>query len=318
MPSSRRLLGGLLPLALLLTACSDGDASPPSAGTSETPSASASPPTPQAPPTPEAPAATLSYVALGDSYVSAPLVPTTDTTTGCLRSDHNFPNLVVEALPDYALTDVSCSAATSTSMIGVQVTGETQQLPQFDALSEDTDLVTLGIGGNDFDVFSSLFVTCLQSAGQNPEGAPCQRAQGGGRTLLRQIAKIGGRVEAITTGIRDRAPQARVVVVNYPQLLPDTGTCPDLLPLATGDYPFVRRLNKALSAAVLDGGRAGGADVVDVYAASKGHDICADEPWVNGIETRADAALALHPFLAEQQAVADLVVALLPDGTTQS
>ncbi|WP_341924674.1 SGNH/GDSL hydrolase family protein [Nocardioides psychrotolerans] len=315
---ARLLAGALLPVVLLLSSCQSGDASPgteetqqssPSAGV--TPSEGTTEGTPSEEPS-ETPAENL-YVALGDSFVSAPLVPTTDMSTGCLRSSNNYPNQVVDELDDYDLVDVSCSGATSTSMIGVQITGDTQQLPQFDSLTPETDLVTLGIGGNDFNLFSGLMFACLQAAQQDPEGSPCKDANtaGGRDKLLESARKIQDRVEAITLGIQDRAPEARVIVVNYPQFVPSKGTCPDRLPLATGDYPYALSINKALSDAVSAGGEAGGADVIDAYTASKGHDICSDEPWVNGIETQANAALALHPFLAEQTAVAEMILEIL-------
>lgn len=319
MPSSRalraRLLAGaLLPTVLLLSSCQGGDASPGAETTAGTPSTGPSTVEETGEETgSEAPAENL-YVALGDSFVSAPLVPTTDLSSGCLRSNNNYPNQVVDELDDYDLVDVSCAGATSTSMIGVQVTGDTQQLPQFDSLTPETDLVTLGVGGNDFNLFSDLMFTCLRAAEQEPSGAPCKEANQaapGGDELLESTRKIEDRVEAITLGIQDRAPDARVIVVNYPQFVPTTGTCPDRLPLAPGDYPYVLSINKALSDAVSAGGEAAGAEMIDAYTASKGHDICADEPWVNGIETQADAALALHPFLAEQQAVAEMILEVL-------
>ena len=313
-PRARLLAGALLPTVLLLSSCQGGDASPGAGTTAATPSTQPSTqPSTGEETEREAPAENL-YVALGDSFVSAPLVPTTDMNGGCLRSDSNYPQQVVAELEDYELVDVSCSGATSTSMIGVQITGDTQQLPQFDSLTPETDLVTLGIGGNDFDLFAGLMFSCLQAAQQDPEGAPCKETNQtapGGDKLLKSARKIQGRVEAITLGIQDRAPDARVIVVNYPQFVPKTGTCPDRLPLAPGDYPYALSINKALSDAVSAGGEAAGAEVIDVYTASKGHDICSDEPWVNGIETQADAALALHPFLAEQEAVAEMILELL-------
>ena len=51
-----------------------------------------------------------------------------------------------------------------------------------------------------------------------------------------------------------------------------------------------------------------GADLVDLYAASAGHDICAADPWVNGHRAEPGTALAYHPLAVEQQAVADLVL----------
>jgi hypothetical protein len=48
-----------------------------------------------------------------------------------------------------------------------------------------------------------------------------------------------------------------------------------------------------------------------MYAASAGHDVCADEPWVNGRRTDRDRALAFHPFPEGQEAVAVELAAVL-------
>ena len=50
------------------------------------------------------------YVALGDSYTAAPLVPVTDVANGCFRSDHNYPALAAKAL-GAELEDRSCGGA---------------------------------------------------------------------------------------------------------------------------------------------------------------------------------------------------------------
>ena len=46
--------------------------------------------------------------------------------------------------------------------------------------------------------------------------------------LVEKIDKVGGRVKAALKGIHDRSPQARVVLVGYPQPLParaPAGSC---------------------------------------------------------------------------------------------
>ncbi|MCW2853984.1 MAG: Lipase 2 precursor [Nocardioides sp.] len=304
------------PTLLLLAACGSDDDPPLDTTPTSEASSSASSPAPSAggsesssaAPSPAGDAGT--YVALGDSFASAPLVPETDLADGCQRSSGNYPHLVAAAA-GYDLTDVTCIAASTTSMVGVQVTGQTQNLPQFEALDEGVDLVTLTVGGNDFDLFSQLLLACLPTAGAD---APCRQtlaASGKDRLLLEQVDKIQDRIEATTRGILDRAPEARVIVANYPQLLPDQGSCPDLVPLAEGDYGLVTELNRALSDAVRLGAKAGGAEVVDVFKASKGHDVCSEDPWVNGVQTDPERALALHPFAEGQQGVADLVLAKL-------
>jgi lysophospholipase L1-like esterase len=258
-------------------------------------------------------APTFTYVALGDSYTAAPLVPETDVSNGCLRSTNNYPALVAASHPGTVLVDVSCSSADSSSMVGVQRTGDQSQPPQFDALPEDTDLVTVSIGGNDFDLFATLVGTCTELRTSDPAGAPCEARFGSGEKdqLASRVEPIGAHVAAIIAGIRDRAPGARVIVVGYPQILPDQGTCPELLPLADGDVDYARGIVDALTSAIERAARAADADYADVRAATAGHDICADDPWINGRNTDVDLALAFHPFAAEQRAVADLLLDML-------
>jgi lysophospholipase L1-like esterase len=253
--------------------------------------------------------APIDYVALGDSYTAAPLVPTTDTTDACFRSDGNYPHLLAASLPDVRLTDVSCSGADSRAMTGTQSIGGQTKPPQLDAVDADTDLVTIGLGGNDFGLFGSMSLKCFRLAQDDPGGAPCRDANraGGGDELLDLVPRIQAKVAGVLDEIRERAPDATVVAVSYPRLLPRQGTCPDLVPLAAGDYAYVTEVNKALSDAVLGAAAEAGVASVDVYAASRGHDVCSDEPWVNGIQT-VTGALALHPFAAEQAAVAELIL----------
>ena len=252
------------------------------------------------------------YVALGDSYTAAPLVPKTQLSNGCLRSASNYPALVAAALPGTRLVDVSCSGADTASMTAPQTIGGGDQPPQLDALTRDTDLVTVGVGGNDFHLFATMVFTCTKLRSSDPTGSPCRDrfAAGGVDQRAGELQAVSDHVASVVAEIRQRAPHARVVVVGYPQIIPAHGTCPRLLPLTTGDYPYARRVNRELADAVRAG--AGQADAyVDVFAHSRGHDICAAHPWINGRLTNVNRALAYHPFAAEQAAVARLVLATL-------
>ena len=252
------------------------------------------------------------YVALGDSYTAAGGVPET-VDAACGRSSVNYPALVAEDL-DLELTDVSCNAASTTSLVGAQQTLEGPVPAQFAALTEDTDYVTMGIGGNDEDFLAQLFTVCLQVRDTDPDGAPCRDAMNASGTdaLVDALELIEGRVTSALVGIRDRSPDATVVMVGYPQLVPEEGQC-DLLPLTPDDYDYVRGLMAELGAVTERAAAAAEVGYVDVLAASDGHDICAGEDaWVNGVGP-ADRAAAMHPFAEEQEAVADLVAEAFED-----
>jgi lysophospholipase L1-like esterase len=249
------------------------------------------------------------YVALGDSYTAAPLVPQMDIARGCLRSERNYPALVAAAVAPSEFIDRSCSAADTTDLTAVQHTETARVRPQFASLTKGTDLVTLGMGGNDFAVFATLVTDCVALRPQDPTGSPCREAMEvrGRDRLLTALRRTQRRVTAALAGIQRRSPEATVLVVGYPQLVPADGTCPRLLPLADGDYDYARRVSRRLTGVLEQASAAAGAAYVDVWTASAGHDICSHSPWINGRFTDFSRAAAYHPLAVEQAAVADLI-----------
>jgi hypothetical protein len=253
--------------------------------------------------------AVAEYVALGDSYTAAPYVPLTDVALGCLRSDHNYPHLLARTLHVTRFHDVSCSAARVHDLTAAQPTFHGQSVPpQLAALSTRTALVTLGIGGNDDGLFAALVGGCPVSTpmGTSP-GRPGQCGKVDTAAARAAIRDIGSRVRGALAAIHHRAPHARVVLVGYPRIASTTTTCPAIIPVAHADALVLDRTTRLLDRTLAATARAGHAAYVDVYRASAGHDACANVPWVNGIHTDTRRAAALHPFAAEQRAVARLI-----------
>jgi lysophospholipase L1-like esterase len=283
----------LVVLALVLGGCSspgDGDSS----------QAAAAPSVP-----PSAPPAGLQYVAIGDSFSSAPLVPVTDVANGCFRSSANYPALVAREL-GADLDDRSCGGAQTMHFRRSQFADVE---PQATALTRSTDLVTVGIGGNDAEVFAQLVDVCPRLRDRDPDGAPCQAEMGSGGSdrLLAALEQTRRRVTGLVAEVHQRAPEARVLVVGYPRMVDADNTC-DELPLARGDYAYAERVNRTLTEALRSAARSTGSAYVDVWTASEGHDICSEDPWVNGVTSDEKRAAAYHPFAEEQAAVAELVV----------
>ncbi|WP_027863294.1 SGNH/GDSL hydrolase family protein [Marmoricola sp. URHB0036] len=254
---------------------------------------------------PSAPPTSLRYVALGDSYVAAPLVPVTDVANGCFRSSSNYPSVVAKKL-GAKLEDRSCAGASTKDFEQSQYPGIP---PQLTALKPSTDVVTVGIGGNDEKVFGRLVGRCPALRASDPGGAPCQAAMdvSGKDSLLGALDRTGVVVTRLLRDVHQRSPKAQVLVVGYPQIVSATNACPEL-PLARGDYAYAERINLALTEMLRKAARASKSQYVDVWTASKGHDICSDDPWINGSVDNERQAARYHPFAKEQAAVADLVV----------
>ena len=246
------------------------------------------------------------YVALGDAYTAAPPAGRAGPGAGCMRSPINYPHLVAGALPDTELEDRSCAGATTRHLTDQQSAGVA---PQLDALTAETDLVTLGIGALDFDLLPTLLTRCLEVRRLDPEGAPCRKElDDGDDRLLADLPKIRERVVAVVKAIRKRSPEAQVVLVGYPRIAPATGNCPAELPVADGDVRYLHRVGRELAKALEKAASTTDVSYVDVFAASKGHDVCSDDPWVNAGSVDSSGTPPFHPLASEHRAVADLVV----------
>lgn len=259
------------------------------------------------------------YVALGDSYVSGPALGPTTGPAGCLRTTRNYPHLLAQRL-DLDLVDASCGGATtgdlSGDVTGGQEVGEDEVPPQLDALTDDTRLVTLGIGANDEDVFATSVAVCARLARRDPGGSPCaDAAQASGGDAAERIDDLEDDLTDAVGEILERAPRARVLLVGYPQVVPARGRCAQI-PLARGDYAFVRRVLGLLNTALRTAAGRAGAEYVDVAAASRGHDACSAQPWVAGHRPTSPAH-PFHPYRVEARAVADLLAERLEDGRTE-
>ncbi|MGI5455591.1 SGNH/GDSL hydrolase family protein [Streptomyces sp. CA-249302] len=244
------------------------------------------------------------YVALGDSYTAGPKIPDQNNEpAGCDRSDRNYPSLVAAGLGLKAgdFKDVSCSGATLADLTGRQSTDDGTNPAQLAALSHDTRLVTVGIGGNDIG-FASMIKKCVGmgmlydlTSSFAPEDAPCARKYGAG---IEEKTEAAGRKLAKTLDeIERRAPEARVYVVGYPAILPsESAECGREMSLAPGDVTFLRKQEQRLNAMLRQRAEAAGMNYVDTYTSSEGRNACSAEEtrWIEPLIPSSPAA-PVHP-----------------------
>jgi GDSL-like lipase/acylhydrolase family protein len=237
------------------------------------------------------------YVALGDSYAAGPVIPNQIAPFGCLKSDHNYAHLAAPTI-GLPLVDATCSGAKTNDMTESQSTELGSVPPQFDSLSAETTRVSLTIGGNDIG-FSEIALSCVTV---NPFSTPCKDKydSGGKDQIAERIAATAPKVDAVLDGIAARSPAAKVFVVNYAAIFPETGFgCWPQMPIGFGDVPYLRAKEKELNAMLATQAAANGATLVNWYNASIGHDACkgSSTRWVEPVVPTNPAA-PIHPNLA--------------------
>lgn len=247
------------------------------------------------------------YVALGDSYTAAPQTGMGDAPDGCYRSLINYPHQVAEAT-GVELIDNSCSGATTRALLEPQTTPlDVTHPPQLTGVDEDTDLITFGLGGNDFGLFARI-VSCARFYG-DASGSPCTDLdrQDGPNGITTRLEQLRTNVLDALQKVQQAGPNARIIVIGYPQLIPAQGTC-ELLRLPEGDLGYARTIVEGLNTALESAADQLDLTFVDVAAASEGHDVCSDEPWVAGHRAAFSGASPWHPYGWEAEAVTRLVL----------
>jgi lysophospholipase L1-like esterase len=255
----------------------------------------------------------LSYVALGDSMASGPLIPDITGPVACGRSTHNYPHELAGRL-GASLRDVTCSGARSKHMT------EPQSLslldipmgsapPQFDALRADTDLVTLTIGGND----AGLVGIAEGCRTLDPNATPCkdQYYEGGVDQIGERLAAFAPKLGVVLDTIHQRSPQARVIVTGY-GLYIKPGGCFPLQPVLPVDADFLQGSVNRMNAVIARQSALHGAEYIDLATPSKGHDACQlpSKKWVEGY-VPTSAAAPLHPNRNGEENYAAVIAAHL-------
>ncbi|WP_079129144.1 SGNH/GDSL hydrolase family protein [Streptomyces qaidamensis] len=239
-------------------------------------------------------------VAMGDSYTSGEgagaYSPESDRGHGksswnaCRRSDNSWPRKM--KLPGQSagigelsnnrsatvdFLDVSCSGAKTSQVTTGDPTpwgdmGNYREKSQIDsgALSADTTLVMLTIGGNDGDNFTEAITDCYVMWGT------CDAADYTGRVdqAVTDTGTVIGQIAAA-------APNAQIVLMGYPRLVGEQ-------PCVTADFDALNQLadyfRDKQKAKVAELSRTGTrVAFADAIPAFRGHGICEGDEWINRV-----------------------------------
>lgn len=235
----------------------------------------------------------LEYVALGDSWTADVVVldrngppDSTYAPVDCAQSHANYPKILAEALTVGEFRDASCGSARTDHFrrpqTGLPLGGTNP--PQFDRLTRSTDLVTVGIGGNDAGV-SSAGLDCLNLVPvENPVsdtgpglplgGCKAKYTAGGTDRIAERIKASEKKLVRAFRAIHRIAPRARILAVDYIDVVPDHG-CYPTVPATDEDMRWISRKFRQLNEMVKRAARRGGAEYVNTYRRTpEGVDLC--------------------------------------------
>ncbi|WP_270888260.1 SGNH/GDSL hydrolase family protein [Pedococcus sp. 5OH_020] len=248
---------------------------------------------------------TSPYVALGDSYSSAAGVApfVADAPPTCSRSMLNYAHDLAAQTRPSSFTDATCSGAKTSDFFSPQAPGVP---PQLDAVTKTTRLITMTIGGNDENVFVDSFSGCAAISGTDILGSPCKQKYGSAFTdeIVNQTYP---HVVSALMAVRRKAPDATVVILGYPRILPEAGqlSCYRSMPIAMGDVPWLNHEEDVLNSVVSRAAEQTGARFVDMSSSSAGHDACKPigQRWIEPAVGPVNAA-PVHPNATGEAAMA--------------
>lgn len=260
-------------------------------------------------PTPQA-----RYVALGSSFAAGPGIAGQDPASGrCTRSSGNYAHQLAERL-GLRLVDVSCSGATTAHILGPW----NELAPQIEAVTADTALVTITMGGNDVGYIGGLMAQSCAHNGGPPPGSPyprCPVAQAPGEAQWQGLAASLDRVFA---ELRRRAPKARIILIDYLAVLPPEGSCAQV-PLGEGELAQGRATAARLAEVMAAATRRAGVGLLRASDLSAAHHPCSSQPWANGYPPAGQplTGAPYHPNRAGMTAIADALAGMLGAGAAR-
>lgn len=277
----------------------------------------------------------LDYVSLGDSYQAGyGLTPFSNTSpfagdpNGCYQADGNYPHLLAVSF-GLTINDQTCSGAITAnigygsatvpatdpnvilptlpdvSTLQVTLSGMTAPQLQSAGLSADTDIVTVGIGGNDLG-FSSIATACMRltvdsdpayleykvGSFDNCKDYFDDEATYPSAYLKGRITdSVAPRLAQTFAEIRAAAPNAQVFVVGYPQVAPNNATdacftaptTPNAVPYNGIDLQFLHDIEQQLDDTIESAALAANFTFIPTWDQTAGNTLCTPDPWINGI-----------------------------------
>jgi len=250
---------------------------------------------------------------LGSSFAAGPgIPPIVERAAG--RSGSNYAHLLAERL-GARLIDLTVSGATTQTVLReTQRVGRRVFPPQIRGVPPDSDLVTVTVGGNDLGFAASVLAAAIATRRARrtitrPFAASMLRRVAPGHADA-DVARAAAGLAEIAAAVRDRAQNARVVLVDYVTIFGDETTPSRLAPFRVADIERFREVQEALQHAFGLAAARAGVGLLRASALSRDHGLGSREPWIFGYREAGARTASFHPNALAMRHIADALVEL--------
>ena len=256
---------------------------------------------------------------LGDSYSAGegagPYDAGTDTSSNtCHRSANSWERVFAAATLPYQSgnwTHVACSGAVLNDYWYAN-SSNAGEPPQNTALSPNTGLALMTLVGNDIG-FAEVAQNCILAGLNGTDTCKTTYVINGVDTELQRIQAKQQELTDILIDARNRAPNADIHISTYPNIISDDSRlfCLQDANMAQSDRQWLKGLTRALDDVIINAANAAGVDVVDVFGAFAGHELCTSDPWANPLLSTSSKNEWFHPNAEGYTAWANIMLSTI-------
>jgi lysophospholipase L1-like esterase len=245
-------------------------------------------------------------VALGSSFASGPgIAPVANASA--MRSANNYAGKLSGKL-DARLVDLTVAGATTANILDTpqQTIDGATFAPQLDGVPSDADVVTITAGGNDLLFFPAMLhlawirhdptspVVAMLGEGL-PEGVPVASRQ--------RIEKAASGLVEIVEAARTKAPQARILLVDYLTVLDNDSAA--ATPFSDDEIRRFLAIQEAIGVVFASAQSDTGVDLIHASSLSADHALGSPRPWVQPFHGEMmRTASSFHPNELGMSAIA--------------
>lgn len=244
------------------------------------------------------------YVALGDSYSSGEGTYDYDAHkegARCHRGPTSWPRIMEAKVSELVEIDhKACTGAKTVNLLD-DYHANPPQIPSVP--DPDTELVTITIGGNDVG-FAGILQSCYVTGSSCAKVADSKSFENDLSRLYRTLTTV------IYPKLEAAYPNALIVHVGYPRIMPATGTTPiNCGWLSQPEQRSVDSMLAKLNGTIYLATQASSpVEWLDVTSALSGHELCTSDPWMTSIRNSLIKNSEWgHPNGAGQLALAKVV-----------